>query len=66
MRQHNNPKAFSRLCLAFWILEVLSCLLAIAILGVIGSASNGISKDLRFPSVPRALVYNIALVSSLQ
>ena len=64
--QYSNRKAFKRVRTWFWIFEILELLLSIAILGVTGSAAQGLKDDLNFPSPPSKLSYNIALVSSHQ
>jgi hypothetical protein len=45
MRQYRNQKVFQRLKVAFWILEIFQFILAIIILGLTGSASEGFQPE---------------------
>lgn len=59
-----DNRVWERLKIAFWILEFLELLLCIIILGITGSAAEGMKNDLRLPNIPGKLGYNIAIVSS--
>jgi hypothetical protein len=66
MQHRPSRKIFKRLRLAFWIFEILECLMSIAILGLTGSSAWGMQNDLDFAGIPSKLGYNIAIVSIIQ
>ncbi|MCJ1228880.1 hypothetical protein MMC12_005544 [Toensbergia leucococca] len=63
MKENRRRRIFNRLSKAFWILEILELILAILILAFTGSASQGFTRDLRYPTVPGKLVYNVFIAA---
>jgi len=57
-----DNRVCDRLKVASWILEFLELLLSVIILGITGSAAQGMKSDLGFPNIPGKLAYNIAIV----
>jgi hypothetical protein len=56
MRQYRNKREFNRLEVAFWIVEIFQFVLAVIIVGIIGSASKSFLNELNFVRIPDKLV----------